>query len=758
MTTIQVGGLRIDMAMNAGKFITGARQVEERYQGLADRIGRLNERMNAASVHITSGMFAAQRFLSVSTSLTSVAAEFEKGMSNVSTLVDTNTESMEKMTKAVQGIAGKTPVALSELTVGLYDIRSAGVAAEDALAVLEKSARLGVAGLGTTKEAVDLVTSSLNAFGLKGVEATNVYDNIFRTVKAGKTTITGLSEGFGAVAGVVANANIKLDDYLSSVAALTITGLPASIAHTQLRAAIIALSRDTEETKALFDALGVKTFKELVVQSGNVGTAFRRIQTAFHGNDALFIKTMGSAEAYNAVIGLGGKQNQIYTETLRGMRDGTNAVDEAFNKQNATMSAASQRLQNNIQIMTDAFGMALKPAVDSLANTIEGLTRAFQSLDPETQAMVAQIGAISLILVPLITSFGFFANALASLGPVVAAITGIIAALGRTILGLIVATGPIGMFIIAASTVIIAWTYFKDQIIAIWNRVVEIITYSIDYIVTKISELVGWMKQLLGVNDDVSKSWGSMISDIVPRTAENVTTVTKSVQGMGTAWKTVIEEIPPQFNDKYVQPISHGMSALEKLIQKQHNKALSDAKTIITEIQTPMEALEAKQWKIQAAFDAGGLSIEQYSRAMAQATAINTKNIDALASTMASNMETIFGKSKATSIAVALINTYQGITQALASYPPPISFAMAAIQAAAGFAQVMNIRKQSKSGDSGASASSATAAASAGAASMPQKLIVEGIDSGSFFSGSNVRDLAQKLLAYQRDGGQVVLK
>lgn len=160
------------------------------------------------------------------------AADFEKGMANVSTIVDTNTESMKDMGDAVLGIAKRTPVLTSDLTMALYDIRSAGVSAADGMNVLEKSAQLGVAGLGSTSESVDLVTSSLNAFKLKGEEASNVYGYIFNAVKYGKTTITGLAQGFGAVAGTVAAANIQLPEYLSAVAALTTTGQPAAQAHT----------------------------------------------------------------------------------------------------------------------------------------------------------------------------------------------------------------------------------------------------------------------------------------------------------------------------------------------------------------------------------------------------------------------------------------------------------------------------------------------------------------------------------------------
>lgn len=63
--------------------------------------------------------------------------------------------------------------------------------------------------------------------------------------------------------------------------------------------------------------------------------------------------------------------------------------------------------------------------------------------------------------------------------------------------------------------------------------------------------------------------------------------------------------------------------------------------------------------------------------------------------------QSIFKNNKAFAIAEAIINTHQGITKALASAPPPISYALAAAVAAKGFASVRAIsssRKGSRAG------------------------------------------------------------
>ena len=72
------------------------------------------------------------------------AADFEKQMANVSTLIDTNVENFSAMKEEVLDIARRTPVALDGLTSALYDIRSAGISANMQFEVLEKSAQLAL--------------------------------------------------------------------------------------------------------------------------------------------------------------------------------------------------------------------------------------------------------------------------------------------------------------------------------------------------------------------------------------------------------------------------------------------------------------------------------------------------------------------------------------------------------------------------------------------------------------------------------------
>ena len=99
---------------------------------------------------------------------------------------------------------------------------------------------------------------------------------------------------------------------------------------------------------------------------------------------------------------------------------------------------------------------------------------------------------------------------------------------------------------------------------------------------------------------------------------------------------------------------------------------------------------EAKLGNIEAKGILARQKFEQ--KTTKQKTKFVLGELASLTSGVAQHNKTLFKINKIASIANAIINTAQGVSLALASYPPPVSFAMAAAVAAAGYAQVSAIK------------------------------------------------------------------
>jgi len=305
------------------------------------------------------------------------AAAFEKGMSNVSTLVDTSTESMEDMGKKVKDISRRIPVDLSELTTALYDVRSAGIDAGDAMKVLESSGKLAVAGLGTTQEATNLLTSSMNVFSKQGYDSEAMANILFKTVKAGKTTVAELAQSFGMVAPLAGALNVSFPELQAATAALTTTGMKASVAQSQLRAGMSNLMKPTAEMRELMDKVGVSTAEELIQTYGLVG-GLGKLKEASEGNTEQYAKAMGSIEGLNAALFLTSDEGgQAFLDVQKDMLSGTDDLTVAFGKQTESADAQFKLLKNQFNVVMADLGAKILPVAIEVMKKVPGIIDAW---------------------------------------------------------------------------------------------------------------------------------------------------------------------------------------------------------------------------------------------------------------------------------------------------------------------------------------------------------------------------------------------
>ena len=167
------------------------------------------------------------------------AVRFEQSLANINTLYDDGGASVKKLGEGIKKLLKEVPKSPEDLGASAYAIVSAGINdASEALEVLEASGKLAVAGLGETAEATDIVTSAINSFGIDANQANSVANSFFLAVKNGKTTVSELARGFGQVAPLANSLGVSFEELISTTAAMTTSGLKASIAYTQVRATL----------------------------------------------------------------------------------------------------------------------------------------------------------------------------------------------------------------------------------------------------------------------------------------------------------------------------------------------------------------------------------------------------------------------------------------------------------------------------------------------------------------------------------------
>lgn len=282
-------------------------------------------------------------------------------------------------------------------------------------------------------------------------------------------------------------------------------------------------------------------------------------------------------------------------------------------------------------------------------------------------------------------------------------------------------------------------------------------------VVQKVSKAIGEV-----VDGEFSKAYSTMkdgVTDVKEVMSKNAQTIKDIWLETASSTATVSEEMVKK-SAAPILAVTTQFQEQQKLqaeSQAKLNAAMAEGKRIYEETRTPMEAIIDKQRRLSELLQMGAIDADTFGRAMKMASAVSANNMDALASQVSTALGVIFKDSKAAAIASALINTYQGITKALSTYPPPVAQAMAAIQAAMGFAQVAAIRNTSESSSGAASSATATGAAAgagaaAGGAGGAGALIVEGLNPSDFFRGDTVRNLIDEIIDYQEQGGNIIVQ
>ncbi|MGL5328600.1 MAG: phage tail tape measure protein, partial [Peptostreptococcaceae bacterium] len=128
---------------------------------------------------------------------TKLFMDFETGIAKIGTIADTSAMSLENIKSGIINLSNETGISTNELNEALYETLSAGVSTGDSINFLSNTVKLAKGGFATTTEAVDVMTTVLNAYGLSATEATRVSDILVQTQNKGKTTVQELSGALG---------------------------------------------------------------------------------------------------------------------------------------------------------------------------------------------------------------------------------------------------------------------------------------------------------------------------------------------------------------------------------------------------------------------------------------------------------------------------------------------------------------------------------------------------------------------------------
>ena len=303
--------------------------------------------------------------------------------------------------------------------------------------------------------------------------------------------------------------------------------------HLRLTKAMSGAEDETGAQAEAFAKLGVETkdangnlrdadtvWRETIAALGKVSNETER--------DALAMQLMGkSAAELNPLIEDGGEAYKNLSDTLakydldfidQEMLDNANAFNDSLDTIKAIGLVAFQQVGTQLAAY-------LAPALEKVVDLVGRLASWFSNLSPETQALIAGIGAVVAVLAPLLLGLGKVAFAISSimslmstLGP---AIGGLMSGSLLPIIAIIGAVIAIGVLLyknwdVIKAKAIALWkalqTTFnniKTTIITTWNNIKNAISNAVNNIRNKI------VSTFNSVRTSVASTWNSIKSAIV---------------------------------------------------------------------------------------------------------------------------------------------------------------------------------------------------------------------------------------------------
>lgn len=301
------------------------------------------------------GISAATAFAKAAKSSYDFEKEFRKNMLEVATISTQVTDDMTGFMNQVMSITQEIPIKAPEAAKALYSIVSAGHDGADGMKILEVSAKAAVGGLTETETAADAVTTILNAYKMSAEEAGTVSDQLFTTVRLGKTTFGELGASIAQVAPIAAAYGISIDQVLGAVASLTKQGTPTAQAMTQIRAAIQGTAGELGDA-----AFQGRTFQE----------ALQLINEKAGGSASKMKEMLGTDEGLAATLALTGKNAKSAASDLGELQSSLGATEAAFEKMADEAGNQMTLLSNNIQAALRPMGEVILKNISEAAKTI----------------------------------------------------------------------------------------------------------------------------------------------------------------------------------------------------------------------------------------------------------------------------------------------------------------------------------------------------------------------------------------------------
>lgn len=239
----------------AGKANTTLQQISaagDRFQEVGQKIEGVGKKLLPITAAVTGVGAAAVK----------TTADFDESMSNVSAISGATGEDFDRLRDKAREMGAETKFSASEAADAMSYMAMAGWKTEDMLGGISGIMNLAAASGADLATTSDIVTDALTGMGYTAADAGRLADVMAAASSNANTNVEMMGETFKYVAPVCGSLGYSMEDTALAVGLMANSGIKASQAGTQLRAAITNMVKPTEAMEGVMMELGIEIANE----------------------------------------------------------------------------------------------------------------------------------------------------------------------------------------------------------------------------------------------------------------------------------------------------------------------------------------------------------------------------------------------------------------------------------------------------------------------------------------------------------------
>jgi TP901 family phage tail tape measure protein len=327
--------------------------------------------------------------------------EFQTAMAKVGTIADQNIVPLSQMQKEIINLSNALGVNASTVAEDVYNAISAGQNTANAVGFVEQATKLAKGGFAETGQALDVLTTILNAYGLESSKTEQISNMLITTQNRGKVTVAELSSVMGKVIPTANANNVALEQLCAGYSIMTARGIAAAETTTYMNSMLNELGKSgTTANKALKQAAGA-SFSELMAQGNSLADVLQILQDEANRSGKTLADMFGSAEAGKAAISLMSNGVDGFNDEVSAMVDSTGAAQAAYQKMMDTTAEKMQKAKTALSNLGIVLGDTFLPYVTTAAEKLSVLITKFSAWAQENPKLLSTIVKVSAAILGL---------------------------------------------------------------------------------------------------------------------------------------------------------------------------------------------------------------------------------------------------------------------------------------------------------------------------------------------------------------------